>query len=165
MKSIFIRYSLALLVALSSSIFSFFLLPLTMYTTYFLLRLFSSVQMIEGALQFGEVRFLFIPACAATLAYILLLECILLTRGISFQKALKMFFCGALAVFFMNVLRILLLIWVYVEYGKNYFDVLHILFWQFVSVFFVVAVWIALVEYFHIKAIPMWSDVKDIFRN
>lgn len=165
MKSILIRYSFALLVALSSGVFSFFLLPATLYTVYFFLGFFYDPLLIEGNIQLSEVLFVFIPACAATLAYILLLELLLLTRGVSFRKGLEMFLFGAALIFILNIFRIFFLIFVYVEYGKNYFDIIHIFFWQFVSVFFFFAVWIFLVERYHIKNIPVWSDVREILKK
>ena len=165
MKSILFRYSHALLVALSSSVFSYFFLPLTLYTSYFLLDIFYSPVILQESIFLSDIEFVFIPACAAILAYMLLLELLLLTRGISFSKGVRMFLIGSAAIFSLNILRVCFLIFVYLEYGKNYFDALHILFWNIVSVFFVVVVWIFLVEYYKIKNIPVWSDIQELLRK
>ena len=75
-----------------------------------------------------------------------------------------MFFIGAAAIFFMNIARIVILVFVYLNFGKNYFDLVHIVFWHVVSTIFVAAVWIALVEWYKIKQIPVYSDIKEILR-
>ncbi|MDP3728657.1 MAG: pacearchaeosortase [bacterium] len=165
MKSILIRYSFALLVGLSSGLFSLFFLPITFYVSYFLLQIFYDVQIYGMSVQFAEVSFSFIPACAATLAYVLLLELLLLTRGISFLQGLKMFFLGSIFIFSLNIVRILVLIFVYINYGNNYFDAVHILFWHLVSTIFVAGVWILLVEKYKVKTIPIWSDVQEIVKK
>ena len=165
MKSILIRYSFVLIVALSSNLFTFLLLPLNLYTISFLLNFFYSPEIIEGNIQLAGISFVFIPACAAILAYMLLLELLLLTRGITFRKGLQMFFLGATLIFALNIFRIFFLILIYLEYGKNYFDAVHLFFWQFVSVFFVIGVWIFLVEFYKIRSIPLISDIKEILKK
>ncbi|HIH15004.1 MAG: hypothetical protein QT08_C0003G0011 [archaeon GW2011_AR17] len=165
MRSLFFRYSFALLVAFSSSLFSFFLLPLTFFSSSFLLALFYDVQRDGLQLLFSGITFSFIPACAATLAYVLLLEFILLTRGISFFTGMKMFFLGSAFIFSLNILRIFFLVFIYLKYGENYFDAVHILFWHLISSIFVAFVWIFLVELYTIKSIPLWSDIQEIVKK
>ncbi len=164
MKSILIRYSLALLAILGFGAFSFVLLPLTLYTSFFLLKIFTEVSLAGNTITVSSVPFTFIPACAATIAYLLLLTLILFTRGISLQKGMKMFFLGAIMIFCLNILRITLLILIYINYGKNYFDAIHIVFWHFVSSIFVAGVWIFLIEYYKIQNIPIVSDIKEMLK-
>ena len=163
MKSIFLRYSLAFIVALLSSYLLFVLLPVTLYSTYYLLQIFIEPYLVNSTIIINEVSFTIIPACTALLAYILLLELILLTRNLSFKLSIKIFLQGALLIFFMNLLRILLLIFIYLYFGKNYFDTIHLVFWHFISTIFVAFVWIFLVEKYKIKSIPIYSDIKSLF--
>lgn len=165
MKSLFIRYSIALLVAAGSGLFSFLFLPLTFFFSVLLLGLFYSFTVNGMTVFFEQVTFTFIPACAATLAYIFLLELILLTRGISFFQGVKLFLIGGAMIFFLNITRIIFLVFLYVEFGKNYFDLVHLFFWHFVSTVFVAVVWIFLVEKYKLKSIPIWSDVKEILKK
>jgi len=164
MKSILVRYSLGLLVVLGSGFFSFLFLPLTLYTSYFLLKIFTDVQLVGSTLSLASGSFAFISACAASLAYVLLLLLLLFTRGISFVQGAKMFLFGGSMIFLLNIFRILFLIGIYVNYGKNYFDLVHIFFWHFVSTIFVAGVWIFLVERYKIRAIPLVSDIRELLR-
>ena len=163
MKSIFLRYSLAFIVALLSSYLLFVLLPVTLYSTYYLLQIFIEPYLVNSTIIINEASFTIIPACTALLAYILLLELILLTRNLPFKLSLKIFLQGALLIFFMNLLRILLLIFIYLYFSKNYFDTIHLVFWHFISTIFVAFVWILLVEKYKIKSIPIYSDIKSLF--
>ena len=163
MKSIFLRYSLAFIVALLSSYLLFVLLPVTLYSTYYLLQIFIEPYLVNSTIIINEVSFTIIPACTALLAYILLLELILLTRELTLKLSLKLFFQGALMIFLMNLFRILLLIFVYLNFGKNYFDAIHLIFWHIISTIFVAFVWIFLVEKYKIKSIPIYSDLKSLF--
>src|SRR3989344_2734294 len=138
MRSLFFRYSFALLVAFSSSLFSFFLLPLTFFSSSFLLALFYDVQ--RDGLQ-------------------------LLFSGITFFTGMKMFFLGSAFIFSLNILRIFFLVFIYLKYGENYFDAVHILFWHLISSIFVAFVWIFLVELYTIKSIPLWSDIQEIVKK
>src|SRR3989338_5867820 len=125
MRSLFFRYSFALLVAFSSSLFSFFLLPLTFFSSSFLLALFYDVQ----------------------------------------RDGLQLLFLGSAFIFSLNILRIFFLVFIYLKYGENYFDAVHILFWHLISSIFVAFVWIFLVELYTIKSIPLWSDIQEIVKK
>jgi exosortase/archaeosortase family protein len=76
-----------------------------------------------------------------------------------------MFFIGSAAIFTMNLLRILTLILVYLNLGKNYFDSLHLLMWHLVSTLFVVLVWIFLTSNFRVKNIPLLSDIRWLLKE
>ncbi len=165
MKEIIIRYTCALITVLSISLFTIILLPLTLYASYVLSLPFLSVSLSENTLIFDSGMFTFIPACAATLAYVLLLFLIFLTSEISFAKGIKMFFLGSAIIFIMNLIRILFLIYLYINFGGNYFESIHLILWHFVSTIFVAGVWIFLVEFYEIKSIPIVSDIKIIIRR
>ena len=165
MKEIIIRYLLVLIVVFLSGTFSFLLLPLTLYTSYFLLQLFLPVTVLGNVLTISTFSFTFVDACAATLAYVLLIVLILLTRDISFPQGLKMFLLGAASIFLLNILRIIFLVYLYVDFGKDYFAFAHLFLWHVVSTIFVAVVWILLVEYYHIESIPIVSEIKEILKK
>jgi exosortase/archaeosortase family protein len=162
MKSIIIRYSLALLVAIFSSYLTIILLPWTLYSTYFFLDLFLDPILKDSTIILNGISFTIIPACTALLAYILLIELILFTRNISLKNSLKLFFLGSAMIFIMNLLRILILIFIHLNFGKNYFDAMHLIFWHIVSTLFIAFVWIFLIETYQIKSIPIYSDLKSL---
>ncbi len=77
---------------------------------------------------------------------------------------LKLFVYGALLIFAFNIVRILVLVFVYVTFGKNYFDALHLVLWQVVSTIVVVLIWLFLIKKYKIKRIPVYSDVKYLIK-
>lgn len=120
--------------------------------------------MTNSSIIFQDVTFSFIPACTAATAYLIITELILLTRGVSFKNILKFLYISYLSIFTMNILRILVLIYIYLNYGKNYFDAFHLVFWHILSTIFVALVWIFLVEHFNIRGVPIYSDIKHLLK-
>ncbi|MBL7052029.1 MAG: pacearchaeosortase [Nanoarchaeota archaeon] len=164
MKRIYLRYIIALIIAFSTGLFYMIFSPLTINTTYFILSLFYDVTIMNSSILFQDVTFAFIPACTAATAYLIITELILLTRGISIANIFRFLYISYLSIFTMNILRILILIYIYLNYGKNYFDTFHLLFWHILSTLFVALVWIFLVEHFNIKGIPIISDIKHLLK-
>ena len=106
-------------------------LYLTIHTTKFILKAFNpDVFVIGDFLSYNETYVKFIPACAAASAYFLLLILTVLTKDIKFKIRLKIFFTGALIVFAVNILRIIVLIMLLEKHSINLFRTLH-LFLQF----------------------------------
>ncbi len=160
MKSIFFRYSLAFFIVLFSSLFLTILTPLTIYSSYFLLKIFYNPIIQNQTLIIQSYSFNIITACTALIAFILLSELILLTRNINFKIRIKLFFIGFLLIFLMNILRIIILILVYINFGQDDFNTIHLIYWHIISTVFVAVVWIFLVEYYKIKSIPLWDDIN-----
>lgn len=165
MKDIIIRYSLVLVVVLLSSFFSFLLLPLTLYTSYWLLHIFFPATIEGNILYISTASFTFVDACAATLAYVLLLILLLVTKDIAFFQGLKMLALGSITIFLMNILRIIFVVYLYIDFGQDYFALAHLFLWHIVSTVMVALVWILLVEYYHIETIPIVSDIKEVIQN
>jgi hypothetical protein len=44
--------------------------------------------------------------------------------------------------------------------GTILFDSVHLIFWYFISILFIIIIWFTLVKKFNIKEIPILSDVK-----
>ena len=76
-----------------------------------------------------------------------------------------MFFLGSLLILGMNLLRIIILIVLDVEFGKDYFDAVHLIFWNFVSGVYIALVWIFLVKKFKVSKIPYYSDLKYFYKK
>jgi len=155
-----IRYGLAILLGAFHQVFYWIFSPWTLHSTYWLLSIFYDVILEGSSISFDSVTFALIPACTAATAYLLLSLLVLLTRGISVMTRLKMFIYGALLILLFNTLRIFLLVWVYVSFGENYFDALHLVFWHVVSTVVVVLIWIFLTKHYKVKGIPIYSDFK-----
>ena len=163
-----IRYIFAVLIGIFNGVFYWVFSPWTLHSTYWLLSLFFDVILEGNTITFDSVTFALIPACTAATAYLLLSLLVLLTRGISVLTRIKIFVYGSLLILLFNTLRIFILIWVYVSFGKNYFDMLHIVFWNVVSTVAVVLIWVLLTKHYKVKGIPVYSDVKyllDLMRE
>jgi len=165
MQKIIIRYLLALLVAFSNNIFYFIFSPLTLYFSFFILNIFYDITIVNSSIVFSDITFNFIPACTAATAYLLITELILLTQGIKIKKAIKMWLIGISSIYLMNIARIIILIQIYLRFGENYFNTVHMLFWHILSTLFVALVWIFLIEKYKVKRIPIYSDIKYLIRK
>ena len=76
-----------------------------------------------------------------------------------------MFLLGSLLILGMNLLRIVILVVLNVEFGASYFDAVHLLFWNFVSGVYIALVWIFLVKKFKVDKIPYYSDLKYFYEK
>ena len=163
---IFIRYLILILVALPGLwIFYFVFTPLTIYPVYFFFGLFSEVSLIGNILIINKgLAVEFIRACIAGSAYYLLLILNLSTPKINLIKRIKIVVLVFALFLFVNLLRILILIFLFVE-GFPYFDAAHEFFWYFMSTLFVVGIWFAEVKIFKIKEIPFYSDLKFLYKK
>lgn len=161
-RKLTLRLILAVIAALSYNIAYFILGPLTLWTSYITLKIFSSPILNENSVIIGSNTLKFIPACAAVSAYLLLAILVLLTKDICIKTRIKMFIAGSLLIFLANLIRIDLLIIILIKYGVDYFRTLHLFFWHIVSSVFVALIWIYLVKKFKIKEIPIYSDFVEL---
>ncbi|MBI2673204.1 hypothetical protein HYX19_03010 [Candidatus Woesearchaeota archaeon] len=78
---------------------------------------------------------------------------------------MKIAFSGILLILLLNIIRIDILIFIFLEYGINWFNNLHLFFWKFLSSIAVVLIWIFLCHKFKIKNIPVYSDFKFLMKE
>ncbi|HLC58783.1 MAG TPA: pacearchaeosortase [Candidatus Nanoarchaeia archaeon] len=153
-----------LLLLLPIQIFSFILTPLTIYGSFFLLYLYK--PLLEGnILVINNFRFELIEACIATYAYYFFYALVLTTKDIKLNIRLKILGIGFLLIFLMNIFRIALVIFLAVEFGFYWFNVVHLIFWKFISGIYVALVWIILVKYYKIDSIPVYDDLKTLYKK
>ncbi|MDP3918934.1 MAG: pacearchaeosortase [Nanoarchaeota archaeon] len=165
MKSTIYRYILALLIALAYNLIYIILYQITVYPAYGILQLFYDFTIQEQSFIFDSVTFTFIPACIAVTAYIVMAVLTITTRGLSLKKGLTIFAYGFMAIYFANLIRIITLISIYINFGKNYFNTLHFIIWNFLSTIFVVLVWIYLTNHYKVKGIPVYDDLKYLIKK
>ena len=162
-KKLVIRLISAFLLAISYSLLYKILIPITLYPSFYILKLIGyNAKLSNTSILINSQTLTFIPACAAASAYILLGILILLTKDIKLKTSLKMFFLGSFIILLANIIRIESLIIVLINGGKNYFETLHLLIWKVLSSIFVALVWIFLIKRYKIKSIPLISDFKQI---
>ncbi len=141
------------------NIFYHLLLAPTLHLTKF----FFSEGVIEGTSFLIQGYALnFIPACIATIAYILLALLILSTKDLSWKQRTAMFLTGSIMIFIANMLRIWVLLHFLLTYGYETFSLWHLFIWHGVSSIFVALTWIVLVRLYHVKSIPAYDDLKEL---
>lgn len=159
-QNIIIRYALLLLLSFSLPIIYKIFTPLTINTTYLLLKQFISTILISGNL-------LIIPpdkaielnqACIAGSAYLLLLI-LNLSVSMNLKKRIYSILSSFLLLLILNILRIFFLIILY-HNESSFFNITHKLFWYGLSTVFVVGIWFLIVKKFSIKETPVYSDIK-----
>ena len=160
-------FRLILLFAVPLSLFYFIFTPLTIYPSYFLLKLsgFAPQFTSSTVLAFKELGIKFVPACIAGSAYYLLYILIMLTKDLSIMQSLKLFIYGSLLILSVNLIRIYIIVFVLIKYGLNYFDMIHLFFWTFVASTYVALIWIFLTRKMKIKSIPAYSDVMYLYKK
>jgi len=166
LHNILFRYAFLILIALPNLGFFYFVFtPLTIYPVYFILNLFFDASLLGNIILLNrEIPIEFIDACIAGSAYYLLLILNLSTPGIDIKKRIKLILISFGALLILNVLRIFLLILIFI-FGYAFFDITHLLFWYFLSIIFVVAVWFFQVRFFKIKEVPFYSDINFLYKN
>jgi len=157
------RYLILLFFAVAGFDFFYFIfLPLTKYPVYFILSLFFDTSLIGNSILIGEKSVEIIGACIGGAAYLLLLILNLATPKINFGKRAAMIMISFGAFWFVNLLRIILLTFMYLN-NSPFFGIAHEFLWYFGSTIFVVGVWFVEVYSFRIKEIPFYSDLRELY--
>ena len=154
---LFARYLLILLLGIGNLyIFYRFLTPLTIKSVAFLLSLYTKPLIINNFIYFNRVIIEIIPACVAGSAFYLLFVLLFSTPNISPKKRFYALITSFFTLFILNVLRIVFLVSIN---ESSYFETVHWIFWNFISIIFIVVIWFSIVKIYNIKEIPMYSDI------
>jgi len=167
---IFIRYLIIVLIAIPNLfVFYFIFTPATIYPVFGAFKIFfKEVLLIGNTFKIsGEFFIEIIPACIAGSAYYLLFILNLSIPKIKIKKRVKMILFSFSFLLILNILRILFLslIFVYLPENQNLFNITHKLFWYLGTTIFVVLIWFIEVKAFKIKEIPVYSDIKYLYKN
>ncbi len=163
--SLIIRYLLIFIAGLGNlSIFYKVFYPLTFHLSAFILSLIGDVVSFYALnlIMFNQTAIEIINACVAGSAYYLLLILILSLPNI---KILRRIFIFAFAFGVLLILNVLRIVFMGLIAGTSYFESVHMLFWYFVSIVFVVGIWFLTVKLFSIKEIPIYSDLKYLLEK
>lgn len=162
------RYLLAVLLSLSN-LYLFYLVftPLTVYPSYFLLKLIYPAALSGSVILINDFVILLNGACIAGSAYLLLALLNLTTPGLRPLKRLGMFFFGASVLLLFNIVRIFVFTVLLVN-GVAFYDFMHVLVWYVLSVLVVVMIWLYSIKKSRIVGIPVFSDImylKSLIRK
>ena len=164
-KSLIIRIITALIIfIIPYEIINFILLKITLYGSYPLLLFNYNPLMINNGFVINNSILKIISACVATSAYYLLFILIISTKDLKLKDSVNLFLIGSFLILLANIIRIDILIYIFLEFGKNLFEKIHIIFWQFLSSIYVALVWIFLTRKFKIKNIPVYSDINYLLK-
>lgn len=157
------RYFLAALFSLNNLwIFYFIFSPITIYFSYFLLKLFYPVFISGNLILFGEKAIVLIDACIAGSAYYLL-TILNLATPMNVKKRIFSLAFSYFSFLILNTIRIFFIAILFFN-SNYYFEFFHKILWYSISIVFVVGIWFLSVYLFKIKSIPFYSDIK-IFLN
>ena len=143
-----------------SSIFYKIFLILTIYPVNFILGFFYNSSIAKDTIVMyntaNTLSIVLIPACIAVSAYMLLLI-LNLTTEIHWKKRIYSLIFSFFSLLFVNIARICILSLLFIN-NYSSFDIVHKLFWYFLSIIFVVCIWFISVYAFKIKKIPVYDD-------
>ena len=162
---IFLRYFIIILIALPN-LYLFYLIftPLTIYPIYWISMLFYNVSLNGNILVMGIYTVELIGACIAGSAYYLLAILNISIPNIKLKKRIFMIFSAFLVFLFFNIIRIFILIVMFYN-DFIFFDITHKIFWYSVSTLLVLAIWIIEIKIFNIKDIPIYTDLKYLYKK
>lgn len=161
-----LRYAILVLIALPNFwLFYFIFTPLTIYPLYFLFTIFFDV-FVQGNMLLIAKNFLIqlIPACVAGAAYYLLLILNLSVPNIKLKKRIKMILFAFISFLIINIIRIFFLSLLILS-DSGFFNLAHKIFWYALSTLFVIGIWFLEVKIFNIKEIPIYSDLKFLYKQ
>ena len=160
------RYLILIAVSFPSLwIFYFVFTPLTVYPVFYLLGICFDAILIKNVIIINnQVPIELIRACIAGSAYYLLLVLNLSLPKIKIRQRIKMIVMSFAALLLVNILRIVLLSFIFLE-SFTIFIAAHQFLWYFMSTIFVVAIWFSEVKFFKIKEIPFYSDLKFLRKH
>jgi exosortase/archaeosortase family protein len=162
---ILLRYIFILFAGLGN-LFIFYKIfsPPTFYLSAFILNLFGNVKLFPSLDMFlyNFSAVYIVDACVAGSAYYLLFILIFSTRSIKLIERAKLILIAFASLLLLNVLRISLMT---IITGTILFDSVHLIFWYFISILFIIIIWFTLVKKFNIKEIPILSDVKFLIEQ
>ncbi len=162
--SLILRYLILLILGLGNFFLIYLIFtPLTVYPVYFILNLFYNINLNNTSLILDSKIIHLIPACiAGTGIYFLLI--LNLTTPLSFKKRFYSLIISLGSFLILNILRIIFLSILFINSSSSY-DFFHKLFWYALSIVFVLGIWFFEIKIFNIRNIPIYTDLKLIFKQ
>lgn len=162
--SFLIRYSLILFSAINGLWIFYFIFQLpTTYLSAYLLKITGETIIISNqSFLFNTVFIEIIEACVAGSAYFLLFILAMSIPNIKLFKRLNLILFTFASFFILNVIRIFILANISTT---NFFNIVHMSTWYFVSTAMVILIWFSGIKIFKIKEIPIYSDFKYLLKK
>lgn len=158
---LFLRYAIILVFGIGNFYILYKILtPITIHSTNIIIRLFVPTVLSGDIIHFGHSTIEIAPPCVAGAAFFLLIALLLSIPDVKIRTRLYAIATAILSLLFINIMRILILAPLT---NVKYFEIIHWVFWNVLSTIFVVGIYLAVVKYYKIKNIPVYSDLKYIW--
>lgn len=144
---------------------------ITLKTVYIILKMVDTGAVIGSysirhAIDiFGGYTINIVKYCVTASAYYLYTLLVIMVYDVSVIKRIEMIIIGYLAIFAMNIVRILVLVLMLVEKGPEYFANAHDFLGTALSIFYVVAIWFLFSVALSAKNIPIITDIKILVQE
>jgi exosortase/archaeosortase family protein len=135
--------------------------PATIFLLNKTLFLFPDAYSSKNIFFFQNFNIELIPACIAGSAFFLLIFLIFSTAEIKPKKRFCVAITSVAILLLVNYIRIVFLIFIA---DNNYFEIIHFVLWNILSVAFVVAIWFFCAKIYKIKSVPIYSDIKFLLQ-
>lgn len=164
LSDLIIRYAILLILGLNGLFIIYFLIsPITIYLSFFALNIISNATLSGNSIFFRGIQINLIPACIAGSAYYLLLILNLTTPMDKKTRTKSLLFIIGL-FFILNILRIIVFSILFSN-KYSYFDFAHESTWYIGSTILIMVIWFANVRIFKINHIPIYSDMRLIYKE
>ncbi len=164
--NISIRYLILIILGLFN-LYLFYLIftPLTVYPSFWLIKLFYGARILDGNVISFSKGYLasIIPACVGGAAYYLL-TILNLSTPLSNRKRLYSLLFLFSSFLLINIIRIFIFASL-ITIGFQYFDLTHAAVWYLGSTVFVVIIWFVNVRIFDINDVPVFTDIRRIYSD
>lgn len=165
-KSIIIRYFLIIILV------NFFLLTwfseilgfIFTRISYFFLSLFFDVSLVLGNILWNNHLFSIVNECIGVSAYVLL-SFLFFSMPLRKNILLKALGFSLLVYSLANLMRIMFLMAVFILFGENFFESLHLIFYQALTGVIVGFIFVYFYRKYKIKEKPLISDINMILKN
>src|SRR3989338_3173367 len=168
-KKIVLELSARYLVLILLGLFNLYLFykvftPLTVYTVFLILKVLFGAELIASTkISSLGITISLVEACIAGAAYYFL-TILNFTTHMSIKKRIKGLTFLYSSFLILNIIRIVVFTYLY-SIGFTYTDPLHNGVWYFGSTFLLVLVWFVNIRIFHIKSIPIYTDLRNLIQD
>ncbi len=156
------RYLILVVLGLNLWLFYYLLTPITVYSSFYLIKLFTQASLSGTTITISSFSIKLVSACIAGSAFYLLLILNLTCKMKPLVRIKSLVFSLALLLI-INILRIVIFSLLFIS-SFSLFNTLHLLVWYFLSAVIVVLIWLLTVKLFRIKEIPVYSDLKFLYK-
>lgn len=136
----------------------------TIVAAKFLPSIFQRIACIDTTIIVKGYFASIIPACIAGSAYYLL-TILNLTTPMPAKKRVNSLIFLLFSFLILNIIRTAVFAIIYVEKGYEFFSIAHLAAWYFGSTILVVLLWFAAVLIFKVKEVPIYSDLKLMYKR